>query len=170
MSPCGLQEGLATWAETKFTEGGRGRNRLLKWETDRRHLDESFCRSLDCLDGPGYYPHGATAYRMGSRFLTFLEENKKGTLSCLVRANARKIPYFLNWSFKECTGKSAALNFEEFRAEMGKALKNPKTLPEGFQQMALPFSGDEIAFGKGFFLDEDGTFIYVSDDSKKALL
>ena len=168
--PVWFAEGLATWAETKFTLGGRGRRRLLRYETDRLLLDGNFCRSIDCLDDPGIYPRGSAPYWVGWRFLSFLEDRREGALRCLVLSNSRKIPFFLNWAFKECTGKSAADNFGDFLSSVeGRHGGRRWEPPSSFEPIVLPDQGEGIRFQQGMAFYDDRLY-YVDDDEGRSFI
>ena len=76
ITPRWFTEGVATWAETNFTIGGRLRNKVLAMELKYLILRDDFCNSIDCLDEPGEYPHGRNSYWMGAYFLKSLEISK----------------------------------------------------------------------------------------------
>jgi hypothetical protein len=108
-------EGVATWGESEFTNGGRLRNKLMRLQWEEAMGQDDFCRSIDCIDNPGVYPYRQFPYWTGAYFLEYLESRKKGTVRCLVTANNNNIPFFLNSAFEECLNKSATRLFGEFR-------------------------------------------------------
>ncbi len=116
--PRWFTEGLAVWAETKFTQGGRLRLKIFDYEVKSRLLDPNFCDRINCLDDPGIYPHGSTPYWMGSLFMQYLEDRRTGTIRCLVHENSDNVPFYLDDAFKKCTGSGAQLNFYAFRLYM----------------------------------------------------
>ena len=111
ISPRWFLEGVATWAETDLTQGGRGRNRLLNYEIDRILLGPDSCSSIDCLDDPGVYPYGSTSYWVGQKFLTFLENQREGTMRCMVSAMSGSLFRTLNYAFRICAGQDASSAF-----------------------------------------------------------
>ena len=164
--PNWFAEGLATWAETRFTDGGRGRARMLRWEVDRAILNGQACPSLDCLDNPGVYPHLSNPYWMGWRFLDFLEKKSEGTLSCLVRVNSGKLPFFLNSSFEECTGLGAKVNYNLFLSAVRDQYAGNKIArgrDKFFRRINLPHRGQGIHFQRGLIVG-NGALHFVSDD------
>ena len=165
--PLWFSEGLATWAETAFSAGGRGRNPLLRYEVHQKILSGNFCHSIDCLDNPGVYPYGSTAYWFGWRFLTFLENKREGTLRCFVKSNARKLPFFLNSVFRQCTGRNIQENFQYFLTSLKEKYVGQKEKHRNlFEKISLPFKGDGVVFQKGI-RTKKGLFYYVSDDQKR---
>ena len=167
--PVWFSEGLATWAETAFTSGGRGRSRLLRYETDRKLLDGDFCRTIDCLDSPGVYPRGSTAYWVGWRFLSFLEERKEGTLRCLVKTNSGKVPFFFYQAFHECTGRSAPENFADFLSSLRRHYAGEWRAPPLFEAVELPDGGEGIEFQRGMVVDGNRAY-YADDDDGRSFL
>lgn len=118
LHPHWFSEGLATWVETEFTHGGRLRNKLLEHTTNERLLDRTFCQEVDCLDEPQFFPYGSFRYWVGALFLKSLEDKKTGTIRCLFERNAGRTLFFLNKTFKECTGhRDVATAYKVFRKE-----------------------------------------------------
>lgn len=125
--PRWFSEGIGVWAETHYTKGGRLKSRELELEL-RAALDRpDFCQSLECLDDPGVYPYGSLAYWMGAFFIDWVEKQKAGSIACLLKANSRSLPFFLDDAFKLCTSKSSHHLFARFLAEF-KAKKASSTL------------------------------------------
>ena len=115
--PLWFSEGVATWAESYFTQGGRWRLAGVRWQVERSLLDPDFCSNISCLDAPGVFPHASNSYWMGADFVSWIEEKKEGTVRCLVRENSDNVALFLNRAFVDCTGKSAADLFSRYRRE-----------------------------------------------------
>ncbi len=165
--PIWFIEGLATWAETKFSEGGRGRNPLLHYEVDQKILTGGPCQSIDCLDDPGIYPHRSTPYWFGWRFLTFLENKREGTLRCFVEVNAGNLPFSLDSTFAECTGKNTEENFQYFLSSLKEQYATRQERPQKtFEKIRLPFRGNGVEFQKGILTKKDLIY-YISDDQKR---
>jgi hypothetical protein len=112
--PTWFTEGVATWTETHFTRGGRLRSIKIHDDLVRFFTGPGKCRDISCLDDPGVYPYGDLAYWAGVAFLDYLEQQKTGTISCLVKANSDSFPFFLNSSFRECTSMTASDAFDLF--------------------------------------------------------
>ena len=115
--PRWFSEGVATWAETRFTQGGRQRLSGVIWQVERALLDPSACSDLSCLDSPGAYPYGSGSYWIGADFLTWIEARKEGSIRCLVRENADNLIFFLNHAFSSCLGESGSALFARYRRE-----------------------------------------------------
>ena len=126
--PRWFSEGLATWAETRFTRGGRLRSAGVIWQLERSLLDPGFCSDISCLDSPGSFPYGSNSYWMGADFLTWIEDKKEGSVKCLVRENADNLAFFLNHAFVDCTGKSAGKLFIEYRKERREEIRRRQKL------------------------------------------
>ncbi|GAB4010779.1 MAG: hypothetical protein Fur0010_04080 [Bdellovibrio sp.] len=160
--PRWFSEGIATWAETRFTKGGRMRLSPLRMELNNLYLDPKFCSSIDCLDDPGVYPYGQYAYWIGGDFFTWLEERKEGTVRCLVHQNSGRIPFFLNNSFKECMpdGLNAEDTFLVFRKSRVDAILAEKQKTEnllnqrGFAQFQLD-QYKKLSWQQGSLIQDD---------------
>lgn len=171
--PHWFTEGLATWAETEFSESGRMTSQLIDFEIKRNFLNKSFCQTIDCLDEPGIYPWGRNSYWLGSRFMAWLEKRKSGTMKCLVVENSDNIPFFLNSVFKQCAGAPAPRLFKIFRKTMVKeAIKDYKELKTSaivkkeFQKIKLPIKRKSVDWQKGFELIGDEYVTVVVDDKE----
>lgn len=167
--PRWFTEGIATWAETEFTTGGRLRHKVLEMELKYLVMNDNFCNSIDCLDEPGIYPHGRNSYWMGSYFLNFLEKKKPGTIKCLIVANSDSIPFFLNSAFKECVGQSAPKVFQSFRNQWRKNIfaeeqaLQQKNIFKGLKKVAINKFGP-IDWQKGFFVRDGKFWFHVLED------
>ena len=162
--PRWFTEGIAVWAESHLLNKGRLSNQLFRKELLIQFLKEEYCETIDCLDEPGVYPHGQLAYWAGSHFIEYLEQQKPGTVKCLVEMNSGVIPFFLNQAFEQCTEKTAQEHFEDFRKKLISDA-NPNT-PEAKETW-----GDKVnnAFGsdnfqKGIVLD--GEFLYKVENNR----
>ncbi|WP_372652337.1 hypothetical protein [Halobacteriovorax sp.] len=124
--PRWFAEGIATWGESTFTNGGRLRNELLEAEWESVFKSKDFCKTIDCLDEPGKFPYGQYAYWTGAYFMEHLENIRPGAVQCLVFANSNNIPFFLNDAFKECFGSSAISMYKDFREKVLSDLKSRK--------------------------------------------
>lgn len=115
IAPRWFTEGIAVWGESYLMKGGRLNNPLFKKEFAERMRDEKFCQSIDCLDDPGVFPGGQLAYWAGGHFIEYLENQKAGTVKCLVEKNSGNLPFLLNNVFRTCSDKNAQEHFSEFR-------------------------------------------------------
>jgi hypothetical protein len=157
--PRWFSEGLAVWAETHFTQGGRLRSKLLEYELDQVLLDPASCKTPDCLDDPGVYPNRQMPYWVGGYFMDYLEKKKPGTIRCLIKENSNSILFFLNTAFKKCTNQYATPLFTEFRNDRLAKIeaRNKQFAPlgkGGFEQLPL---NDPLRFDwqKGSFITND---------------
>lgn len=157
--PRWFSEGVATWAETKFTNSGRLRNDTLLYELRNRLKDPNFCHTIDCLDGPGVYPHGQYAYWIGAYFLNEIENEKPGTISCIIRENSKFIPFNLNTPFIRCTGLDAPSKFEAFR-KLEK--DHPLVLTQKFSKLSLKNLGN-VFFQKGLVF-KNNKLVYAQEN------
>lgn len=157
--PRWFSEGIATWAETNFTEAGRLRNPLFKWEMDRTFLQKDFCYGAGCVDNPGRYPFGQFPYWAGSFFMRHLEKEKPGTIKCLVRANSSKVPFFLNTSFEECLRKDAVVNYRmfhiEYESEVKEQIKKLKKSKKTINYNYIDVEKVDLSFQSGFHLADN---------------
>jgi hypothetical protein len=165
--PRWFAEGVAVWSESKFTKAGRLQNELLNKELWMYLNREKSCQSIDCLDEPGTYPSGALAYWAGAHFLNYLETKTPKTIKCLLEANSKALPFFLDRTFEMCTDKSVSENFSDFL----------KDFKQKYAPMYLGSSMEKIpeAFGitqyqKGLFLDENRLFKAEKRNKSEALV
>jgi hypothetical protein len=169
--PRWFAEGIATWAETHFTRGGRVSHPPLRFELSRLYLDPNFCSTIDCIDAPGVYPHGQFSYWVGSDFLSWLEEKKEGTVRCLVYENSGSLPFLLNNAFENCTGLDAVANFAVFRnarAEEVRLAQNTLRvkIPAALKSLDANAQG-AIVFQSNFQVDGDDLLIVREVDEVK---
>ncbi|MBT5095205.1 MAG: hypothetical protein HOM21_13210 [Halobacteriovoraceae bacterium] len=175
VSPRWFPEGVAVWAETKFTDGGRLRNRLLEYEF-RTVLNGKSCSSIACVDEPGHYPKGSYAYWMGSHLLDFVERQKPGSLRCIVRENADNFILFLDDSIKTCTGKFATEWYQRYLMGMKAAIvRGQKRIEKNQLWSEMKFRqiyGEDSAvlWGHGYELFKNQLFFVYSDAQGVPLL
>ena len=150
--PRWFSEGIATWAESRFTTGGRLQSPLLDYQLKRAFAKPDFCQTIDCLDDPGQWPMGSLSYWVGAKFMEQLELEREGTVACLVRYNSSRLPFFLNGAFRFCTGSRADQKFAEFRDQklrtrvVGRDFKNLR---------AVVSTGEAIQFQANHVLMDD---------------
>ena len=173
LMPNWFVEGLAVWAESYFTRGGRLRNELFIYEAHSRILDQGFCSSIDCLDAPGEYPYRGYAYWVGALFLNFLEDQRPGFIACIIEHHAKRLPFRLSYSFEKCFGRGdLASEFKIFiqqkrhglvaaREELAQnpILKFPNIRPLKLNRQGVPI------FQKDFLLHK-GKLLYFIDDKE----
>lgn len=150
--PRWFTEGIAVWAESYLINGGRLHNPLFRKELLIQFLRADYCKTIDCLDEPGLYPHGSLSYWAGSHFIEYVEKKKPGTVKCLVEENSSKIPFLLNRVFSLCTGMDAEENFKEFREQLISTQPAQKPEDEAWGvKISNAFGSDDLQ--KGIYLD-----------------
>ena len=165
--PRWFSEGIATWAESHFTKGGRLKSRRLDYATRYYLGSKSACRTLDCLDEPGSYPHGSLAYWAGAKFIEWLENQKPGSTRCLVSANSNEFPFFLHTSFKKCHEQEPAALYQKFISNYA-PIKEEKWSAPNFQK-GMALYNDEMIFsaeGKDY---ERLTLLNLSNSSEREI-
>lgn len=153
--PRWFTEGVATWAESHFTDAGRLRDPIISYELKTKLHQPGFCETIDCLDGPGQYPYGHFPYWVGAHFIHYLETKRPGSVACLIYQNSGTIPFNLNRAFNRCLSQDVWNLFKEFRAS--NTPKNP------------PFKDKDLYLQKGIHL-KDKKLYYVSFKDDVGLL
>lgn len=154
LTPRWFTEGLATWAETHFTTGGRLRQQDMIAEAKTFLKKDGFCKTIDCLDNPGEYPFGSMSYWVGAAFVDYIERQRSGTLSCIVKANSYRVPFFLRGAFERCTGEEVEVSFQKFKKEFLKE----KTPDDDFYKNLTkfsPYKNGEAVFQRDFQIQGD---------------
>lgn len=151
VNPRWFLEGIATWGETYFTNEGRIHHPLITNSVVSLLKNPDFCDDLSCWDNPPMFPHGSMAYWVGAHFLNYVENSKKGTLKCWANENSSSIPFFVNWRFEHCYGKSiydAYFNFKNeflknYDKQQGCEFKNQNACQalEKYESSKNPFKG-----------------------------
>lgn len=109
MLPSHLHEGLATFFETEFTRGGRGRGTLFSMFT-RMAVKQGVWGNdfvpLDLLEGSVRWPQGASPYYFGFQIYQELWSRKKaeGIHAFVQDTSGRLLPYWLSKSTEEVFG------------------------------------------------------------------
>lgn len=163
--PRWFSEGIGVWAETYYTQGGRLKSRELEHELKNALSRPSFCQTLDCLDDPGVYPYGSLPYWMGAFFIQAIEKQKSGSITCLLKANSRSLPFFLDDAFKFCTGRSSHALFAQFLDQFKNAKQTSISSP--FQK-TISFQGSPL-FQKGAVLLKNRFFVLEHVDEKEPI-
>ncbi len=114
--PRWLSEGVATWAESKFTGEGRVKHPVIASQMVSLLKSSKTCHSKLCFDKPRHYPFGSYAYWVGAYFLEYLENQKTGTVKCLMERYSRVLPFFIESRLKKCAGGSFENLYSEFRS------------------------------------------------------
>lgn len=171
--PRWFTEGIAVWAETEFTEAGRLRDEMMLMEARKALMREDFCTSSECLSLPDFYPYGHAPYWLGGMFIDYIEKNIPGAVRCIVKANSRKLPFFLSYSFSQCLeGSSLAEVFSLWvKDEREKLAKNmvKLSLNKDFKNLKpLDFASEDTVWNRGAELNKK-TFYYVQNNASNAV-
>lgn len=169
--PRWFSEGIAVWAETKFTDSGRLRDEMMLFESRKALLSKQFCKTTDCLSVPGKYPYGHAPYWLGGMFMNFLEKQRPGTIRCLIQNNSKKIPFFLNEVFQECLkGENLEQAFQrwmDFELNLlNESQKTTQSIIDQQQLKALDFSDKATVWYKGAELRGDELFYVENNESR----
>lgn len=169
--PSWFAEGIATWGEGEFTNGGRLSSDLYHFEFHNRILNKGFCATSDCLDNSGKPPYQGTRYLFGSHFMKWLEDKKAGTVSCIVKKNSDNVPFFLHWAFRDCVKQDFQVLFDRFHAELKEKLLvdqkdyRKKQVFKNFKHFNI--SEDKfLLFEDGFEVVNDNVFVNQLDDKR----
>jgi len=171
--PRWFTEGVAVWAESHFLAGGRLKHLALDSELYDFILKNKSRLTIDRLDEPGLYPHGALAYWIGGHFLAFLEQKRPTTVSCLVRENAHHAMFRLNLTFDRCLGQKVAPLFAEFlddfvgkRAASGRA----SAIKNEFKAQRLASIFGKVDLEKGMTFLGDNMYVVEKKPREEALV
>lgn len=154
--PRWFSEGIAVWAETVYTKSGRLRNPLYDWETKRTFLMRDFCDGAGCIDTPGKYPYRQFPYWAGAYFMRYLEQERAGSIKCLVRENAGNAPFFLNSAFESCLNRDAETSYRvfhvDFQDQVKEGIKSLKKSKKTLNYSFMNFGQNQISLQSGFKL------------------
>lgn len=169
ITPRWFTEGIAVWSESHLIDGGRLHNPLFRKELLIQFLRKEYCETIDCLDEPGVYPGGQLAYWAGAHFIEYIEGKKPGAVKCLVNDNAGNVPFFLNQSFKLCTGDQAQSLFTEFRENFIQNQPQETAESEAWgEKISNAFGSDDLQ--KGIYLDGNTLFKVEKNRLSEALV
>jgi len=140
--PLWMLEGLAIYAETRFSRSGRGRSpyyeMILRAQVEENKLDTSSAATLDMLDPANpNYPAGSTPYFYGYQLLNRAAGEygknaitKTGTadghdqlgsgddvLGVMTDRSGARVPFFINGNIENITGKDWYAFWDEWVAE-----------------------------------------------------
>lgn len=121
--PRWYSEGIAIWAESKFTGEGRLNDPNLTQEFLNLFLNQNVCNEIACLDDPMDYPYRSYPYWFGAHFFHYIEARKPGAIGCMIRSHAYFLPFTLHSIFKECLGEDVTTVLEIFKETLEKNLK-----------------------------------------------
>tara|TARA_Y100000590_G_scaffold281237_1_gene316024 strand:- start:59939 stop:62764 length:2826 start_codon:yes stop_codon:yes gene_type:complete len=169
--PNWFAEGVATWGEAEFTNGGRLSRSLFRFEYKNRVLTEGTCSSTVCLDNTKHYPGRGSRYWYGSHFLKWLEDKKPGSMACLIKNNSDNIPGFLHWAFRDCVQEDYQVLFDRYFEQTKSKLFNQlaefrkSNSVKGLGHIPLK-KKEYLLFSDGVTLKNDKLFISMLDDKK----
>ncbi|MCK5882725.1 MAG: hypothetical protein KAG61_03480 [Bacteriovoracaceae bacterium] len=146
-TPRWFTEGIAVWAETVFTKGGRNRYIMNDLALAKYMSTQNACSDISCISEVSTYPYMGMAYLMGGKFMAHIEKNKKGAIACIVRENSNNLSGLLDNAFIDCTGKGIVTHYNQFLARYKRGLKD-RARTFGFTPLAK--ASNKIEFvGKG---------------------
>lgn len=166
MLPQHFHEGLATFLETEFTRGGRGKGptfEMMLRKTVENKTWEHDPISLDLLDGSfNRWPQGRSAYFFGYYFYRHLWKLKeKEGLYDLTVSSSENWPYWVNRPIREVFGTDISSLWNDLQKkeilEQNRKIKEIKSSPlssltyftkTGFQKSRLveSFNKEKIAY------------------------
>lgn len=174
--PRWFSEGIAVWAESEFTSQGRLKSGEIKnfvYHKLKSSLDKNYCNNLGCLDNPGTYPFGSYPYWVGGFLIEYLHKEKgPETVNCLIKTNARKIPFFLNDVFRSCIEDKNAnevwldfknqfvSDYEKENNIIGQVAPSVTAKPNS-RALVHPFPVSVVKDGKLFFLFYENQMQYL---------
>lgn len=162
--PRWFTEGIATWAESHFTNSGRLHSSMLNYELKLALSQQKHCQDISCIDSPGVYPQGQLAYWVGAHFMQKLEAQKAGTIKCLVEENSDQIPFTLNLVFRDCTGHSVEGLMSQMLLELRQEIEVEQQTREHLRmpvfQMGVVVNPKELYMVES----EDGVYYLVKKD------
>lgn len=170
--PLWFSEGIAVWSESEFSQEGRLRNPLIRYQVAQALHDPKTCKSIDCLDEIKVLPYGSYPYNVGAYFLSYIEKKWPSSLSCIFKGNSKKIPFFLNSTFKKCHGQDIYQTWDEFLIQTKKDLASevnhcPFKNKQSCYKLAKSKIADEyrIDWSKGFVESTDYAAVVGSSGS-----
>ncbi len=163
ITPRWFSEGIAVWAETEFTKGGRNRYILNDWALDKYMSSAGACSDVSCISEVSTYPYMGMAYLMGGKFMEYMENQKKGTIACLVRENSNNFPGFLDSAFIDCTGMGIVNHYNQFllsyQAKLNDRARTFRFTPLAKASNRMDFKGKgEVSLDKGHQLINGSLF------------
>jgi hypothetical protein len=167
--PRWFTEGIAVWSESHLINGGRLNNPLFRKELLIQFMRADYCETIDCLDEPGVYPGGQLSYWAGAHFMEYLENQRPGTIKCMVEKNSQNIPFNLNYAFKMCANGKPQELFTEFRENLISSQPAITSAKEAWgDKINNAFGSDELQ--KGITLDGNILFKVEEDRKREALV
>lgn len=120
LQPRWFIEGLAVFAETRYTAGGRNRAALHDMMLRAAVLEQRLLELDQISSLTRHYPRGTVPYLYGGRFVAFLAERYgEAKLAALShRYGGRPLPYGLNSAAREVFGLSFEQLYEQFKSSL----------------------------------------------------
>ncbi|MCK6545496.1 BamA/TamA family outer membrane protein [Myxococcota bacterium] len=117
-------EGIAVYAESRLTSGGRVRSAYVDLLVRAQLLADRFFTIDEITTETRRFPGGSVAWELGGRFLDFIaRRHGEEALAEITREyGARLIPYGINVVARHATGKSYPELWDEWRDEETRAL------------------------------------------------
>ena len=162
--PRWVSEGLAVWAESRFTDFGRLKSILHQSSLYKKLKNlEGGAVGIGRLDHPGEYPFEAFPYWVGGFFMDDLERRRPGFIRCFVERNSARLPFFADGAFRDCGGAGVEALFKRFRRDFIKnyesewGVKGPGDVELPHEDQISWFSGTTLVGTKLFYVFwEDG--------------
>ncbi|MCY4645114.1 MAG: hypothetical protein OXB88_10895 [Bacteriovoracales bacterium] len=154
--PRWISEGVAVWAESRFSRLGRLHSSLHEYQLYRklRRLKDGEIGRLDHL---GEYPFGGFSYWVGGFFMDDLETKRPGFIRCFVEKNSGLLPFFADRAFRACGGRGVRELFGQFRQDFIRNYEQRWGKGMDSKGIALPHE-DQISWFTGTALV--GTVLY----------
>ncbi|MCP4711965.1 MAG: hypothetical protein GY869_25370, partial [Planctomycetes bacterium] len=176
--PLHITEGIATYAETRFTPGGRGRNPHFGMKLKAPLLADTFWQS-DRMGYPGLSRLPVDrVYVSGYYWLEYLQATYGAGANVFPKILDRQVsrPFFgIGWATKQVTGQSTAKLYSDFvslwRTKVITAKKRQdKNKVHRSEKIPLPFANDRF-ISRPLFISNDESIAYYSGyDNLPALI
>lgn len=120
LQPRWFIEGLATYAESAHTSGGRMHSSQYDMMLRMDVLDERVLTLAQLSNDPVRWPHGEIRYLYGSRFVAFIAKRYGQTALNRIGLEYGKalLPYGLNRAAKRATGATFVELYDQFREDL----------------------------------------------------
>src|SRR5207248_261283 len=119
IQPRWFVEGIAVYAESKLTEGGRVRSSIVDMSVREQVLEDRFPSLDEISTSTRRYPGGNFAYLFGGRFLDFIARThgEEALAKITKDYGSRIIPYGLNLVAEHATGRSFVELWEDWKED-----------------------------------------------------
>ncbi len=168
--PAWILEGIAVYAETRFTSGGRLRAGPWRMFMRADALADRFL-SIDQLSngGANRWPHGQSIYLYGSHFIQYIAERfGPATIGRIATDYGQQlIPVGINRSIRRATGHTYEELYPEFLAAMRARFERERdeVVARGLiEGTPLTQQGERVFYPR--FLPDGHTVMFESDDGR----